>query len=391
MDLFTYLMNKNGNNLVDSNQMFEYLLNKAGKQKEATGTEINITDVTIENIIKLTLDKESSQEGTPTPENPVEVKTVKGYRNLLDTNKSESGGIDASGNLVNNPQLWRGNEYIEVNSNQDYTFTNIEGLLVRFYQYDENKNFISPRNESGNNNKKFTITTGANTKYIKWSIYNNGTTLTESLIETYKLQIVGGNQELPYVPYGTNWVYVKVSNGTDTNYYTIPLNNNEIVGIGDYKDELIIDNSGHCWLNKKIKKLLLNGAETGGAYTIVVSRETTTYFDIRYYGFKSYTASQIPLGFCNRLLPKTGNELYTGGTEGFTFITSNNPRISLLNTRASTVAELREWLSNNNLILYGVAIVNQLIDLNYNVDIRLFNGVNNITNSDDMNMTLIYK
>ena len=36
------------------------------------------------NELKMT--KESTQDGTPTPESPVEVKTVKGYRNLFDFN-----------------------------------------------------------------------------------------------------------------------------------------------------------------------------------------------------------------------------------------------------------------------------------------------------------------
>ena len=379
MNLFNYLMNKNDKEIVDNNHLLEYLLN-AGKLTSITGTELNII-AKKRKINELIMTKESTQEGSPTPENPVEVNTVKGYRNLLDINDSESGGIDSTGNLIDNSYSWRATDFIEVKPNQKYTFINNEGLLIRFYQYDTSKNFISPRIESAISNKEFTITTGATTKYLKWTIYNtNSITLTKTIVENYDLQITESNGKLPYVPYGTNWIYTKVSNGTDTNYYTIPLNGNEIAGIGDYKDELIVDSKGKCWLNKKIGKAILDGSENW------TDRPNYTYGD-RFVFESTIIPMQIVNGFSNYFI--TTN-----------YLSVNYPRLILNNGQqivinfsdkgTTTLSQFKTWLSTHNTDVYYVLATEQLIDLNYTTDIRLFKGVNNITNSDDMTMVLKY-
>ena len=81
MNLFNYLMARKGHNTSPRDDLFAYLLGKVPKVvKEVTGVTIHITDVTRQKIISLWLNKESTQDGTPTPDNPVSVEVVEGYQ-----------------------------------------------------------------------------------------------------------------------------------------------------------------------------------------------------------------------------------------------------------------------------------------------------------------------
>lgn len=264
MNIFNYLMNKNNKNLVDNDHMLEYLLNKSGTEKEVSGTEINITDVTKEKIVKLTLDKESTQTGTPTPENPVEVKTVK-------------------------------------------------------------------------DNVKITIT-----------------------------------------------------DGTNIRNYTIPLGNNEIVGIGNYKDELIIDKKGHCWLNKKTSKYVFSGTEGFGRQYNTSNRSGFYTSSDLFTDIKPYTnPNEVCPVLTTKFVATTLNATWIPGNVAQVNYAGSDKRLYFFLEANKEVVDLRNTLTNQP--VYYALETPQLIDLNYTVDIRLFKGVNNITNSDDMNMTLIYK
>ena len=57
--------------------------------KNVTNTNIEINDASTIPIYNLKMTKESTQDGEPSPDNPVEVKTVKGYENLLHRRKQQ--------------------------------------------------------------------------------------------------------------------------------------------------------------------------------------------------------------------------------------------------------------------------------------------------------------
>ena len=353
MNLFNYLMTKKGHNTSVRDDLFAYLLGKRTPEevKTATGTTISITDATREKIVSLTLSKESTQDGEPTPDNPVEVKTVKGYRNLFDktlTNIANnrlrteilSTGIRVICN-VRETSLQANNaaRYITID------VTNYIGKKISLFCHAKssstNKGFFYLRlcKQNGDTDSSYGTQISAETldgdlsvtyeipsgigeyHYLMIAIYGNRNSPCEinDYVDYTNLMLVEGENNYPYVPYGTNWIYTAISNGTDTNYYTIPLNNNEIAGIGDYKDELIVDKNGKCWLNKKTAKI------------------------------DSYSGETITTNYMS-----TTGGLDTGAT------------------------------------VYYVLDTPQLIDLNYTVDIELFEGVNNISNSEDMDMTLKY-
>ena len=486
---------------------------------DANGSKIYITDAHSTNVNEFGMSKESTQDGTPTPDNPVEVKTVTGYRNLLDEQYFENGSIDATtGANIENVQNGRGSNYIEVLPNKTYSIyvkNNVSQLRLNEYKSDKTniQRLIST------NANYLTITTTSNTRYLRWSLnYDGSTTVTQEIINNLNLQLTEGTEEHPYVPYGSNYVDVKVvgknlfdkdnanilrgyfsttgnimsyssdyrrmlyipckENTTYTitkvlskmfriastatipannvaiinrsivdtstfrtfntgeganylvvNYYNanedtlteqeilnsiqieqgsiattyesyketivpIPLNGNEIAGIGNYKDELIVDKSGHVWLNKKIAKHTLIGASNENW-----NKQDERYFICRridnislyekwisvapnIYQFKS-TIGVIPYSVLD-------NET------GFGLALAYGIRINLENVDARdenvTIDDLRNYL-NENPIDVLVALKESaydLIDLNTTIDLRLFKGVNNITNSEDADMKIRY-
>lgn len=269
MNLFNYLMARQGHNTSPRDDLFAYLLGKIPKVvKEVTGVTIHITDVSNKKIISLWLDKESTQDGTPTPVNPIPVEVVDGY-------------------------IKDGNNYVDVTI------------------------------EDGNSN---------------------------------------------------------------SNVVSIPLNGNFIAGIGDYKDTLMVDENGKCYLNKKITKLVLDGSETEWGASLV--RPNTSAYNLdKNIGYKATTGNST-----NALVNyfKGIANGYNIDEECFWFNSSGYLRIRINNSIASTVSELKAWLSTHNTDVYYVLEQEELIDLNYTVDLKLFKGENNISNSEDMMMTLKY-
>lgn len=350
-----------------------------------------ITDAANLPVYEDKMSKESTQDGTPTPENPVEVKTVKGYRNLFDKDNltyKEYTVRDDNGNEVSAGASAYTTSFVSVKPNTKYT---ISGALFRLndqstfrvYYLDSNKNWIS-RTESLRQNP-YTFVTPQNCYYIQFQYIMDVFTGND-------VQITESTEELPYVPYGTNWIYTAVSNGTDTNYYTIPLNGNEIAGIGNYKDELIVDKNGKCWLNKKIGKYVISGNENmeyKGTSNDLYAYSIPNFenYENNVSSLSNYFKTYNTYGWSNALNRGISICLLNYGT-------STN-RIIYIVTDKTTINDLKQWLQdkyNNNtpVILYYVLATPQLIDLNYTVDLTLFEGINNISNSEDMDMEIKY-
>lgn len=453
--------------------------------------------------------KYTGGQPSPNPNYPQEVKTVKGYRNLFDKDNLvivQNRIYNDSGQLVYAGSSGTTQMYVVVKPNTTYT---ISGFLKtndnqRIISFDANKNFLN-RNIIFSNVNYYTFITGNNTYFIDVQYILSGT-------DFNNYQIVEGTQEFSYVPYGSNYVNVKVtgknwfnqewesgninvttgnnenandrirtigyipvtpniayyisrtiatSNNTyrfyDENYnylgyngtanmmsggnltantyngtftilnsnvkymriadvttdtstkyllqfasiedktyepyqeanVPIPLNNNEIAGIGNYLDELIVDKDGKVWLNKKLPIMILNGNENwtmkandGTNYCYSVSISENYLYSSEFSGLSKYFKVGNAAGYRNALNKGVGIYFY--------YSTSDTNKILYLVTTISTVNELKEWLSTHNTEVYYVLVTSQPIDLNTTVDLRLFKGVNNITNSEDGNMRIRY-
>lgn len=91
MDLFTYLMAKKGHNT--GRDLFSYLLGKnaggSGTYTTFSGTSLNISNTVFGKIKNFMLNStELTQDGTPTPDNPVDVNVIKGENNVVVENKN---------------------------------------------------------------------------------------------------------------------------------------------------------------------------------------------------------------------------------------------------------------------------------------------------------------
>lgn len=314
----------------------------------------------------------------PNPDYPQEVKTVKGYENLVDlhwnttsyTNKTYND--DGSLSVVNNTSSPLSGITIELTDRLEkgtYTIKNILGRGI-YLQTTGGSDYSNLINKGSS--KTFEYNGTSFLRILGVNIPANSTV-------TFKLLLTQGDQELPYVPYGNNYVDVAISDGTNTNNYPIPLNGNELVGIRNYKDELLVDKEGHCWLNKKIKKVVFDGSENwyGNGENTNYGQYYTSTTD-KAYGYDLLSNYFIVSSSAN------GNYIRGGTDNSDIYITIAKSIVSYKLTSFKT------WLSTHNTEVYYALATPQLIDLNTTVDIRLFKGVNNITNSEDGNMRIRY-
>lgn len=377
MDLFTYLMAKNGNNSSVHGDLFSYLLGKGQSQTyTVSGTTIYIPDA--KKLVSFMMTKESTQDGEPTPDNPVPINVVEGYRNLFnkDNTTTQIGYIKSDGSLSSGGNSTVTSSYTEITPNLNYTVNGF--LLETIAFYDNSYNFI--KRVTSINTTHYTF--NENASYIRIQ----GKTV-DFNINT--LQLSKGNQVLPYVPYGSNYIAVNISDGTNTNNYPIPLNNNIIAGIGDYKDELKVDKSGNVFINKKTGKIILDGSQ-GWGNTTASDGKRFTCNAIK--GLVKIPASTSTIAdiICDRFISETANDT-NSSINGIAIAASGNIIVyyDVIKNYGNTQAT--QWFASNITTLYYALETPELIDLQTTVDLSLFKGVNNVSNSEDGYMTIEYR
>ena len=295
----------------------------------------------------LSYESYSGGQPSPSPSFPQEVNTVKGYKNLIGSDTQQyrvnlKGGDKIT--LYNNS-----NSNITVNTYSNY------GDITR------NDFWIS------NPGIYRTITLAYDTQAIAWDTEPD---------TNYKYMITYGDEILPYVDYGNNYISFNVNDGDTTIQTPIPLNNNELVGIGDYKDELIVDKGGNVYINKKTKKYVFDGTEEWKLENLSSSRKNFYLTDLE--------RGQRFQGMLNNI--GRYNTSLVNNYDCFIY----NTTLNFLCNEYNNTTDFKNMLSSQNMVVYYVLVTPQLIDLNTKVDIKLFKGANTITNSEDCNMTIQY-
>ena len=353
-----------------------------------TNTSVSITDAVDLPTYSFKLTKESTQSGTPTPESPIDVNVVEGYRNLFDKDNVVyvNGKIlNDSGSEINDTNGGYTKMYMEVKANEYVTISGLPSVgTKRIYFFDSSKTFIS-RTEGFLLVTSITTQTPANCKYIDIQYNQTGNDFATYMVNE-------GNTVLPYVPYGTNWIYTTITDGTSIKNIPLPLNNNEIAGIGDYKDQYIVDKYGHCYLNKKMGKVVLDGSESVNAVPTNTTGVYRFYITISDYIIKN-TGAYSTLGLlCDKLVEITRDQTYSR-IQGICYVgstESNKLCVYIDETKEMTSTQFKSWLESNNLTTYLILETPQLIDLNYTVDMTLYEGTNTITNSETAPMEITY-
>ena len=246
-------------------------------------------------------------------------------KNLLDMTATEQGGIDESGANINNPENWRTTGYISASPNTSYTFsvndtTGVTSYTVRLYQYDKNKTFISPRTVKADG--ALTITTGANTMFLRATVYDVGITLDMDKAVALKLMIEAGSTATPYAPYKT------------------PI---ELAKIGTYQD--YIYKSGDDWyIHKAVKKVVWDGSEAWTTATGYVYRtESDAYIPA-----DRYVVADI---LCDNFTPVSYNAI--AGSDYDIALDSNNAgRFAVRHKDYTSGSTFKTWLSTHNTTVY---------------------------------------
>ena len=310
------------------------------------------TEPVLENVetapIKMVLNGNTIQDGTPTPDTPVEVKVVTGEnvvsvsgKNLFDVTK-HTNTLDANTTIIsaneytcNVVTAWRGRVIVPINDfkkNTDYTFSyisnNPRSIISRINGVKDGVSTTLIQNYYYVYTNKATINTSDYDEIII-DLYatGNGSTLAETSISN--LQFEEGTSITSFVPYSK----------TD---YPINLGDIELCKIGNYKDYLFKRN-GKWYVHKIIKKILLNGSEnwTKSGISFQASRATS---DI---GYKDLSFSSI----------YKFNSTHTGASIAFNnyeFGYNTTGVLTIRDDRFTIVDDFKTWLSNNNVTLYYV-------------------------------------
>lgn len=131
----------------ETNSLKEDLSNKITKFYASNQGEAHITDSDNGKIQDMMIYGKSSQDGTPTPENPVEIKSVVNPtvkvcgKNLLNPLSMKKGQISTDdGKTINEQANYYHSDYIPMIGTSLSLFYE---SYVRWFLYDKNKNFIS--------------------------------------------------------------------------------------------------------------------------------------------------------------------------------------------------------------------------------------------------------
>ena len=337
------------------------LVSENMKYTTATGTTYTLTNaVSTNNASILQLEGNTTQNGTPTPTSPVEIKTVSGDNNIVVSNEQHVTGnsyrVDF-GDVANPIELCKIGSYVDklkrAEGKQLFDKDNMNGIngwlnasgtmriatgqadrmfyitcepnttytvsrkvvtsAFRVATYDStpfptmtstNTDYTVHNAVVNNSGTSLTITTGENAKYlvVHYGHNTNDSNLQQSL-DT--IMINEGSTALPYEPYGNNW-----------------------------------------YIEKNIGKLVLNGTRTwtsSSAYT----------------GYVRFNCDALPETVTNNNGLNTHFTQRVSQAHGgydYLYISPNTKKIyvQIQNTIVSSVSDFTTWLSNNNVTVYYI-------------------------------------
>lgn len=275
--------------------------------------------------------------------------------------------ITSQGNVL----YWSGysgvNDFVKVKEKTTYKFSSNEVNKVCYIDYyDKNKNYLS---RTGTAVDYFT--TPENCKYIKFAI-------SLELIPT-NAQLMEGTIIKPYEPYQK-----KIMN--------IDLKGNKLCSDKEQtlKDELIIEN-GRAKIIKKYDEVVLDGTENPVLST-TFNTVARFYFDKVISSIKN---SQCSSNYFKWYQSQSTNIQFNNTTNDIEAIHIRDDGtgigIKINKSIASTVDELKTWLSNNPLKVQYQLAEPQIIDLG-EVDFELLEGNSTLNLEEDLksNMSIKY-
>lgn len=321
-----------------------------GTTKTATGTSIDITD-SAEGNMPLGIKGNTSQEENPSPSNPQEVKTVTGEVNV----KVQNGKLNELSvkqglySIANNAQYEMNNTYvcsnnrIEVNGGKKILITSTKGKAGTYFilEFDENNQYIGYK-RSESNITEYATTLGDNTKYILIDLGNGAEPCNPSNTGNFKLYLYNQEQNYPLnlgdIEFCKQDFPYKAING---NKYYDSLTDTE-------KSNLTY---GKWYKHKEIEKVIYDGSENwnmnGNLAGCVYLINNSQLYGLYSTGNKIKTNLLTAVNDYDEIFKKTVDY-------GIFFGASTADRFVIRNFNFTTNTQYKEWLSNNNLIVYYV-------------------------------------
>ena len=296
------------------------------------------------------------------PFNAIQVKVAE--KNLFNTVFEQNARNNTDGKTtVYSTNYIRTKNPIQVEPNITYTIKSVTSKKTSggdIHYYDKNMNFIGRDGIVLESVK--TMPNGC--YYINFQYYSGAGIVPEDIKTT---QIEKGSIATAYKPYQEN-----VSN--------IDLQGNELCSIGDVKDELVVEN-GKAKIIKRIGKVVLNGSENWQAFTNITPQ--TYYVDNLISAISDATTKNYYSNYFNAI---TTSERYIDKS----FFINYLSRLTISYNDMPTISDFKSWLSAHNTEVYYILAEPYEIDLGKITPPATYEGITNITNSDDTNMNVNY-
>lgn len=304
-------------------------------------------DNTANATMTIDLKGNTSQEGTPTPEAPVEVDTTTGGqniaicgKNLFDKNTTNILNANLSNSKINSSANERV-AYIKCLPNTTYTLSKI--IPSSYIRNTIGTTQTLPAINVTVDNAVYsatspkTITTNANAQYIVWLYYSTNDPQYTEQQTLDSMQIEKGTTTTPYEAYTGQ-------------SYEINLGTMELCKIGDYQDYIYKDNK-KWYKYGAIGKVVLDGSENwnndGGA-------QGTDYRHNIYYA--SRMTIPVSIGTNNTYLSNYFTARNVGNDTGElgSFYMSNTWLVFVDKNKVYDLEQWKTWLSTHNTEVYYI-------------------------------------
>lgn len=209
----------------------------------------HIEDAMQNGLIKLTMDGKSIQDGTPSPDTPVEIESV-GYTNLFNYTPVEVTQVKSTSRTHNA----NADKPIELKAGT-YTLSMPDLVMqnnTRNMGVDlmNNSTHVYVGNVN-NDHKSFTFNIASDTILTHLYIYISSQDADNATATYTNIQIEKGDIAHQYINYGKYGIEYKTTNGTDEQTYLITLDQ-PLRRIGNIKDKLRVEN-GMLFVDRNIR------------------------------------------------------------------------------------------------------------------------------------------
>ena len=410
----------------DISQLFD--ITKGGEivNNESSYTLNNTVDYP---LLGLNLYGKSTQDGTPTPEAPVDIVSV-----------GDGGSVDVKscGKNLLNYDAWKTNNVmsngtaifenngvtITATKNDAYTHYNSFPKLARVFvikgetitlSWEESTNtpgrvFIFPNGKVdgyvyGNNKvqKKLTYTVPSGVSYITFRF---GVELAGDTISYKNIMIERGSEATAYEPYKDN---------TATITSALPLCGIPVDSGGNYTDrngqqwvcdELIYRADGTGKVVKNIRKYTFTGADNGGAWTCYATNDDTKSRFAFLFSDENIKPIYDKNIFSNVTPSRIICDKYKAVASGDTFLNINGISLSHNNSKPYlsiyddnySASSINDWLAyiaeNPITVVYQLETPQEIeltaAEMTALRELQTFNGINNISNDGGADMDITY-